>query len=42
MKLVVKDSVHQGDALVSKLYINDEFACYTLEDWAEGVDHEVS
>lgn len=41
MKLVVKDSVHQNDALVSKLYINDEFACYVLEDWPEGVDHRV-
>ena len=42
MKLVVKDSVHQNDALVSKLYINDEFACYVLEDWAEGIDHRVA
>lgn len=42
MKLVVKDSIHQNDALVSKLYINDEFACYTLEDWEEGSEHRVA
>lgn len=41
MKLLVKDYQHQGEALIGKLYIDGEFACYTLEDWEEDVNHRV-
>ncbi len=41
MKLEVINYSHQGASLVSKLYINGEFACYGLEDWDTGVEHRV-
>lgn len=41
MKLLVKDYSHQGDSLIGKLFIDGEQACYTLEDWLEGVNNRV-
>jgi len=41
MKLQVKDYQHQGEALIAKLYIDGQLECFTLEDWATGIEHRV-
>lgn len=41
MKLRVTDYSHQADALIGRLYIDNQLECFTLEDWATGVEHRV-
>ncbi len=41
MKLLVTDYKRQGDALISKFYIDGEFASYGLEDWPEGDENRI-
>jgi len=41
MKLRVGEYSHQGNSLIGRLFIDEELACYTLEDWPESVNNRI-